>query len=211
MSENELREMLVMLGKSLFERDYSVGTAGNISVRLDDGFLMTPTNSSLGRLDADSISKLDRNWNHISGDKPTKEVFLHRAMLETRPQEGAVVHLHSTYATAMSCLTTQDQRQAPMPALTPYFIMRVGRALPVVPYFRPGDPDMEESIRSVASTHRALLLANHGPVIAGATLESAVNAAEELEESARLAFVLKDHPVNELSEDDINDLLETFG
>ncbi|MGJ8522331.1 3-oxo-tetronate 4-phosphate decarboxylase [Carnimonas sp. R-84981] len=211
MSENEQREMLVALGKSLFDRGYSVGTAGNISVRLEDGFLMTPTNSSLGRLKADRISKLDRNWQHISGDKPTKEVFLHRAVLEARPQEGAVVHLHSTYATALSCLASSDEGQAAMPALTPYFIMRVGRALPVVPYFRPGDPAMEESIRGAAKEHRALLLANHGPVIASATLESAVNAAEELEESAKLALLLKNLPVNELSEHDITDLLDTFG
>ncbi|MGJ8513280.1 3-oxo-tetronate 4-phosphate decarboxylase [Carnimonas bestiolae] len=211
MSENEQREMLVALGKSLFDRGYSVGTAGNISVRLEDGFLMTPTNSSLGRLKADRISKLDRNWQHISGDKPTKEVFLHRAVLEARPQEGAVVHLHSTYATALSCLARSDEGQAAMPALTPYFIMRVGRALPVVPYFRPGDPAMEESIRGAAKEHRALLLANHGPVIASATLESAVNAAEELEESAKLALLLKNLPVNELSEHDITDLLDTFG
>lgn len=135
MTEHELRNQIVELGASLFQRGYSVGSAGNISVRLPDGYLMTPTNSSLGRLDADRISKLDLNWNHIGGDRPSKEVFMHRAVLTARPQAGAVVHLHSTYATAIGCLASPGDDQ-PIAPLTPYFVMRVGRRLPIIRYYR---------------------------------------------------------------------------
>lgn len=209
-SESDLRHLLAALGASLFTRGYSVGTAGNISVRLSDGFLMTPTNSSLGRLDPARISRLDTHFNHVAGDKPSKEVFLHRAILETRPDAGAVVHLHSTAATAVSCLTGLDATN-PIPPLTPYFVMRVGRTLPVIPYYRPGDPAMEPAIRAAARTARAMLLANHGPVIAGATLTDAVNAAEELEEAAKLFLLLRPHDPRRLTQAQVDDLLQTFG
>ena len=133
MTEPELRDLLVELGASLFARGYSVGSAGNISVRLPDGYLMTPTNSCLGRLKAERISKLDPDWRHVGGDKPSKEVFMHRAVLTARPEAGAVVHLHSTYATAIGCLAGPEDT-APIPPLTPYFVMRVGRVLPVIRY-----------------------------------------------------------------------------
>ena len=188
--EQAARLLLAELGKSLFDRGYSVGSAGNISVRLPDGYLMTPTNSCLGRLDPTRISKLAPDWSHVSGDKPTKEVFLHRAFLTARPEAGAIVHLHSTYATAIACIAVPGET-APIPPLTPYFVMRVGRNLPIVPYYRPGDAAMEPAIHAAALTARALLLANHGPVVSGATLTDAVYAAEELEESARLALMLR--------------------
>ncbi|MES2713429.1 MAG: aldolase [Pseudomonadota bacterium] len=188
--EQAARLLLVELGRSLFERGYSVGSAGNISVRLADGYLMTPTNSCLGRLDPARISKLAPDWSHVGGDKPTKEVFLHRAFLTARPEAGAIVHLHSTYATAIACLAAPGET-APIPPLTPYFVMRVGRQLPVIPYYRPGDGAMEPAVHEAALTARALLLANHGPVVSGATLTDAVYAAEELEESARLALLLR--------------------
>ena len=206
MREEEQRQLLVRLGASLFERGYSVGSAGNISVRLDDGYLMTPTNSSLGRLDVARLSRLDRGWNHIGGDKPTKEVFLHRAFLDARPDAGAVVHLHSTHATAISCLEA-----AVIPPLTPYFVMRVGRALPLIPYYRPGDAAMEPAIHAAARTAKAVLLANHGPVICGATLTDAVNAAEELEEAAKLALMLRALNPRLLTPAQVDDLLNTFG
>lgn len=209
MTEQAIRELLVKLGKSLFDRGYSVGSAGNISVRLDDGFLMTPTNSCLGRLEADHLSKLDKDWQHISGDKPSKEVFLHRAYLTARPQAGAVVHLHSTYATAISCLDHGDN-QWPITPLTPYFIMRIGKTLPILRYYRPGNSDMEVDVYAAALTAPALLLGNHGPVVSGKSLMDAVNAAEELEESARLALMLEGKPVKILTEEDIEDLLTTF-
>lgn len=206
MSEEALRRLLVELGASLFQRGYSVGSAGNISVRLPDGYLMTPTNSSLGRLDAARISKLDLQWRHVGGDKPTKEVFLHRAFLDARPEAGAVVHLHSTCATAISCL-----EEAVIPPLTPYFVMRIGRTLPLIPYYRPGNPEMEPAVHAAAKEAKAVLLANHGPVVAGATLVDAVNAAEELEEAAKLAFMLRGLSPRLLTAAQVDDLLSTFG
>jgi len=206
MREEDQRQLLVSLGASLFARGYSVGSAGNISVRLEEGYLMTPTNSSLGRLEAARISKLDRDWKHVAGDKPTKEVFLHRAFLDARPDAGAVVHLHSTHATAISCLPN-----AVIPPLTPYFVMRVGRSLPLIPYYRPGDAAMEPAIHAAAQTARAVLLANHGPVICGATLTDAVNAAEELEEAAKIALLLRTMNPRLLTPGQVEDLLSTFG
>lgn len=211
MDERALREELALLGKSLFERGYSVGTAGNISVRLPDGWLMTPTNSCLGRLDPGRISKLAPDWSHLSGDRPSKEVFLHRAVLAARPEAGAVVHLHSTHATAISCLAAEGA-DAEIPPLTPYFVMRIGRRLPCVPYYRPGDAAMEPAVHAAARGAKALLLANHGPVVSGATLVEAVHAAEELEEAARLALLLRGVPgVRRLTPAQVDDLLATFG
>ena len=211
MTEAALRVQLAELGKSLFDRGYSVGTAGNICVRLPDGYLMTPTNSSLGRLDPARISRLGPDWSHLAGDKPSKEVFLHRAVLTARPEAGAVVHLHSTHATAISCLAPEGG-DADIPPLTPSFVMRIGRRLPCVAYYRPGDAAMEASVHEAALAAKALLLANHGPVVSGATLVEAVNAAEELEEAARLALMLRDVPgVRRLTAAQVDDLLATFG
>ncbi len=210
MTETQLRERLAEHGRLLFGRGYSVGSAGNISARLPDGYLMTPTNSCLGRLDPARISKLDAGWRHVDGDKPSKEVFMHRAVLETRPEAGAVVHLHSTHATAIACLAAPGEA-APIPPLTPYFVMRVGRVLPVVEYYRPGDAAMEPAIAAAAREARAVLLANHGPVVSGRSLDDAVYAAEELEEAARLALMLRGLPARPLGEAEERDLLETFG
>lgn len=210
MQEAETRDLLVRLAASLFARGYAVGSAGNISVRLDDGFLITPTNSSLGRLDGARISKLDTMFEHVSGDRPSKEVFMHRAFYRARPHAGAVVHLHSTMATAVACLADADPL-SPIPALTPYFIMRIGKSLPVIPYYRPGDPAMEPAIHAAAMDARAVLLANHGPVVSAPTLTDAVYAAEELEEAARLAILLRGHATRSLSAEQIDDLLTTFG
>ncbi|MGX9962756.1 3-oxo-tetronate 4-phosphate decarboxylase [Roseomonas sp. F4] len=211
MSEDAARAQLAELAKSLFDRGYSVGTAGNISVRLADGYLMTPTNSCLGRLDPARISKLGPDWAHLSGDRPSKEVFLHRAVLTARPEAGAVVHLHSTHATAISCLAPEGG-DAEIPPLTPYFVMRIGRRLPCVAYYRPGDAAMEPAVHEAARAAKALLLANHGPVVSGATLADAVHAAEELEEAARLALLLRGVPgVRALNAAQVDDLLKTFG
>ena len=211
MTETAIREQLALLAKSLFDRGYSVGTAGNISVRLPDGYLMTPTNSCLGRLDPARISKLAPDWSHLSGDKPSKEVFLHRAVLTARPEAGAVVHLHSTHATAISCLAPEGG-DAEIPPLTPYFVMRIGRRLPCVAYYRPGDAAMEPAVHAAAKAAKALLLANHGPVVSGATLTDAMHAAEELEEAAKLALLLRDVPgVRRLTSPQVDDLLATFG
>ena len=210
MNEHDTRVLLCEFGVSLFARGFSVGSAGNISVRLPDGYLMTPTNSSLGRLDPDRLSKLDGNFDHVSGDKPSKEVFMHRAFYQARTDAGAVVHLHSTQATAVSCLPDVDQAN-PIPPLTPYFVMRVGRTMPIVPYYRPGDPTMEPAINAAAKDARAVLLANHGPVVSGKTLTDAVYAAEELEEAAKLFLMLRGQSPRLLTVPQVNDLLSTFG
>lgn len=210
MDEAATRDLLVSLAASLFARGFSVGSAGNISVRLDDGYLMTPTNSSLGRLDAARISKLGPDFRHLSGDAPSKEVFMHRAMYQARPECGSVVHLHSTMATAVSCLQDVDPGN-PIPPLTPYFVMRVGRSMPVVPYYRPGDAAMEPAIHAAAKEARALLLANHGPVVSGKTLSDAVYAAEELEEAAKLFLLLRGANPRLLTAAAVDDLLGTFG
>lgn len=210
MKEAALREAIAVAGHSLFARGYAVGTAGNISARLDDGFLITPTNASLGTLDPSRIARLDAGFNHVAGDKPSKEVFMHRAFYHARPGAGAVVHLHSTMATAIACLAEPGDRQ-PIPPLTPYFVMRIGRDLPVIAYFRPGDPAMEPAIAAGAAGASAVLLANHGPVVAAATLRDAVAAAEELEEAAKLALLLRGANPRLLTAAQVEDLLQTFG
>ncbi len=210
MSETALRSLLAELAASLFQRGFSVGSAGNISARLPDGYLMTPTNSCLGRLDAARISKLDLDFNHIGGDKPSKEVFMHRAFYQARADAGAVVHLHSTMAVAVSCLPDVDADN-PIPPLTPYFVMRVGRSMPIVPYYRPGDAAMEPAIHAAARDARAILLANHGPVVSGKTLTDAVYAAEELEEAAKLYLLLRATAPRLLTPGQVDDLLTIFG
>jgi ribulose-5-phosphate 4-epimerase/fuculose-1-phosphate aldolase len=212
MTEEErlAREEIALLSASLFARGFSVGSAGNISVRLSDGYLITPTNSCLGRLDPARIARLDAGFAHVGGDRPSKEVFMHRAFYAAREDAGAVVHLHSTWATAVSCLADVDQAN-PIPPLTPYFVMRIGRTMPIVPYYRPGDAAMEPAIAEAARGARAVLLANHGPVVSGRTLTDAVYAAEELEEAAKLFMLLRRETTRLLSPAQVDDLLTTFG
>lgn len=207
--ETRVRDDIARLSCSLFERGFSVGSAGNISAAVDDGILMTPTNSSLGSIDPGRISKLSRDGKHISGDRPSKEVFLHNAFYETRPQTGAVVHLHSTFATALSCLSDVDPENC-IPPLTPYVVMRVGQVR-LVPYVRPGDERAGDLIRDLKGQHAAVLLANHGPVVTGKDLTSAVYAAEELEETAKLLVLLRGAPVRLLSQANVDELKTVFG
>ncbi len=209
-AEGTTRALLVELAASLFARGFSVGSAGNISVRLADGYLITPTNSSLGRLEAARISRLDPEFRHLDGDKPSKEVFMHRAFYRARPEARAVVHLHSPMATAIACLADADPDN-PIPPLTPYFVMRIGERLPLVPYFRPGDPAMEPAILAAAAGARAVLLANHGPVVSAGSLRDAVYAAEELEEAAKLALLLRGARTRTLTPAQVEDLRKTFG
>ncbi|HTB42322.1 MAG TPA: aldolase [Acetobacteraceae bacterium] len=206
MNEQDTRHLLVELAASLFVRGFSVGSAGNISVRLDNGYLITPTNSSLGRLDPARLSLLDAEFRHAGGDKPSKEVFMHRAFYRASADVGAVVHLHSTQATAVACLPDVD-RDNPIPPLTPYFVMRVGRRMPIVEYYRPGDPAMEQAIHAAALGARAVLLANHGPVVSGRTLTDAVYAAEELEEAAKLYLMLRHAAPRLLTPPQVEELL----
>jgi ribulose-5-phosphate 4-epimerase/fuculose-1-phosphate aldolase len=189
MTEAKLREAVCAIGASIFARGLTAGSSGNISVRTEEGWLMTPTGSSLGWLDPARLSKLGHDGRLISGDPPTKESFLHRVMYEERPAIGAVVHLHSTHSVAVSCLAEIDPEDV-LPPITAYYVMRVGR-LPLVPYFRPGDLTLAEAVRGFAGKHHAVLLANHGPVVAGSDLDAAVNAIEELEETAKLYLLLR--------------------
>lgn len=189
MSEHSQRDLIVRLAKSLFDRGLTFGSSGNISLRLDDGWLMTPTGSSMGALDPARISKLDAGGRHLSGDAPTKESFLHRVMYEERVGTGAVVHLHSTHSVAVSCLADIDPANV-LPPITAYYVMRIG-TLPLVPYFPPGDLNLAKAVKEMASDHHAVLLANHGPVVAGSSLQDAVYAVEELEETAKLFLLLQ--------------------
>lgn len=208
MSEARIRETMARLARSLFERGFTVGSSGNISAAVDDGLLITPTNACLGFLDPARIAKLDRTGRHVAGDPPSKEVFLHQAFYETRPGTGAVVHLHSTYATALSCLADTDAEDC-IPPLTPYVVMRVGR-VKLLPYVRPGDPQMGAMIRALGGSHAAVLLANHGPVVAAKDLETAVYAAEELEETARLVLLLRGQRARLLDAGQIDELVRVF-
>src|SRR6201997_2494227 len=161
MSEAKLREAICAIGASIFARGLTAGSSGNISARIEEGWLMTPTGSSLGRLDPARLSKLDHDGRLVSGDPPTKESFLHRVMYEERPRTGAVVHLHSTYSVAVSCLAEIHPGDV-LPPITAYYVMRVGR-LPLVPYYRPGDLALAEAVRSFAGKNHAGVLANHRP------------------------------------------------
>jgi 3-dehydro-4-phosphotetronate decarboxylase len=201
LNEATLREEMCRLGASLFTRGLTFGSAGNISVRLEDGWLMTPTNVSLGRLDPAHLAKLDATGKLVSGDPPTKEAFLHRAMYEERPQAGAVVHLHSTYSVAVSSLAELDTDNV-LPPITAYYVMRVGR-LPLVPYHPPGDLGLANAVRRLAGKHHAVLLANHGPVVAGTTLDAATNAIEELEETAKLFLILRGSKLRPLTDEQV--------
>lgn len=208
-AELKLRERIVAIGHSLYTRGLSPGSSGNISARLEDGWLLTPTNSCLGELDPALLSKLDWNGNLVSGAKPSKEYFLHLAMYQKRQQSGAIVHLHSSHAAAISCLEGLDPASC-LPPITPYFVMRVGQ-LPLIPYFRPGDKALALEIAKHADKHAAVLLANHGPVVSGQDLDSAMYAMEELEETAKLILLLQGQRIRTLNKVQIQELCETFG
>jgi ribulose-5-phosphate 4-epimerase/fuculose-1-phosphate aldolase len=207
-TESALREEIARAGKSLYDRGYGVGSSGNISVRLDDGILITPTNTSMGRLDPARLAKLAPDGTPVSGDKPSKEGFLHRAVYARRPEMRAVVHLHSTYSVALSTLAALDPENM-LPPITAYFVMRVG-TLPLVPYFPPGDDALAGAVGDAMETSHAVLLANHGSVVAGKSLDEAVYAAEELEETAKLWFLLRGETTRYLSVADVAGLRARF-
>jgi ribulose-5-phosphate 4-epimerase/fuculose-1-phosphate aldolase len=208
-AESKLREQMCSAGASLFNRGLTHGSTGNISVALPDGgWLMTPTGSSLGTLDPARLSKLDAAGKVVSGDAPTKESFLHTTMYEKRPRSGAVVHLHSTHSVAVSCLDGIDHGNC-LPPITAYYVMRIG-TLPLVPYFPPGDATLADAVGKLAGKHHAVLLANHGPVVAGSSLSAAQDAIEELEETARLFLMLRHEKLNVLNPTQIADLQRRY-
>lgn len=208
--ETRQRDLIVKVGQSIFERGLTPGSTGNISVRLGDGrLLMTPTNASLGALEPERLSLTDADGRHLAGDKPTKEAFLHSCMYCERGGDSAVVHLHSTHAVAVSVLAGIDPADV-LPPLTAYYVMRVGR-LPLIPYFAPGDEALALAVKQQAGSHHAVLLANHGPVVSGATLLDAQYATEELEETARLYLLLGDRPVRPLDAAQAEELRQRYG
>jgi len=209
-TEARLREEICGFARSLFERGLTPGSSGNISVRLDDGgWLATPTNASFGFLDPARLSKLDAAGQLVSGDPPTKEIPLHAALYDSRRTAQAVVHLHSTHAVAVTMLPEIDAR-AVLPPMTPYFLMKCGSPA-LLPYYRPGDPAVGHAIRGLAGRYSSVLLANHGPVVAGESLEAAVFAMEELEETARLYLLLRGMNPRYLTANQVRDLVANFG
>ena len=204
-----LREQMCLLAKSMFDRGLTGGSTGNISARTPDGgLLVSPTGTSFGRLDPARLSHFDAKGRLIGGDPPTKEMPLHSAFYDTRSAAGAVVHLHSCHAVALSMMPDVDPDNF-LPPLTPYAIMKLGK-VKLLPFFRPGDLAMGAAVRGLAGKRSAVMLANHGPVVAGKDIEAACNAIEELEDTARLAMMLRGLPARMLSDAQITDLVTHF-
>lgn len=206
--EAKIREDICVLAKSLYDRGYGCGSSGNVSVMTDDGMIVSPTNSCMGRLDPARLSLVGRDGAHLAGDKPSKEAFLHLAMYQERPEMTSVVHLHATHSVAVACLAEIDPEDV-LPPITAYYVMRIGK-LPLVPYFPPGDMTLANAVRETAKHHHAMLLANHGPVVAGKSLENAVYAAEELEETAKLFLMLRGERTRFLTQAQVADLAVRF-
>ncbi len=208
-ADTHLRELICTLAKSLYDRGLTGGSSGNISARTEDGgLLVTPTGSSFGRLDPARLSMFDVRGTHVGGDKPTKEMPLHSAFYDTRSSAGAVVHLHSCHAVALSMLEDTDPDNF-LPPLTPYAIMKLGK-VKLLPVFLPGDPAMGDAVRGLAGKRAAVMLANHGPVVAGRDVEAACYAIEELEDTARLALLTRGLPRRPLSAAQIQDIVTRF-
>ncbi|KZN13987.1 3-oxo-tetronate 4-phosphate decarboxylase [Marinomonas sp. TW1] len=203
MTEQEQRIQVVALAKSMFDRGYATGGAGNLSVKIDDNRLLTtPTGASFGRLEPDNLSVVSMSGEHLAGNRPSKEVAFHLELYRNRPDCNAVVHLHSTYLTALSCLKGLDSENV-MRAFTPYYVMRVGQ-LPLIPYYNPGDKQIAVSVGELAKNNSAFLLANHGPIVSGKDLLDAVDNAEELEETAKLFFILSGQNIAYISDENID-------
>jgi ribulose-5-phosphate 4-epimerase/fuculose-1-phosphate aldolase len=205
--DSRLREQICVLAKSMFDRGLTHGSTGNISARTNDGgLLVSPTGTSFGRLDPGRLSRFNAEGVHVGGDAPTKEMPLHTAFYETRSQTGAVVHLHSSHSVALSMVA--DGEDDFLPPLTPYAVMQVGRVT-LLPFFRPGDPAMGNAVRGLAGKRSAVMLANHGPVVAGKDVEAACNAMEELEATARLAMLTRGISPRVLTQPQIRDVVTT--
>jgi ribulose-5-phosphate 4-epimerase/fuculose-1-phosphate aldolase len=208
-SETQLREQICLLAKSMFDRGLTGGCTGNISARTEDGgLLVSPTGTSFGRLDPGRLSRFDANGTLISGDKPTKEMPLHTAFYDTRSSAGAVVHLHSCHSVALSMMPDANEDDF-LPRLTPYAIMKLGK-VKLLPFFMPGDAAMGEAVRGLAGKRSAVMLANHGPVVAGKDIEAACNAIEELEDTARLAMMTRSMSPRGISDADLQRLITKF-
>ena len=208
MNEGHLRQGICDLGASIHSRGLTHGATGNISARLDDGWLMTPTGSNLGDLDPDRLSRLDGNGVHTGGYAPTKKSFLHLSVYGQRANSGTIVHLHSTHSVPVSVLADLDPRDV-LPPITAYYVMRVGK-LPLVPFYAPGDAKLAQAVGETAQNHHAMLLANHGPVVAGTSPSTALDAMEELEETARLFLLLQGSGTRYHTEEQVDELRAAF-
>lgn len=205
----DLLEELCEVAASFYARGYAFGSTGNISVRVDDLIWITPTGHSLKALRPDQLACIDLAGNVYNANKPSKEFPFHTAIYRQRFEARAVVHLHAGSATALACLADLNEDE-PLPPITPYFLMRVA-PLGVLPYFRPGSPDLGAAVEKLAAKHHCILLRNHGTIAAGATLSEAVDRTEELEATARLFFQLRGERVRHLTADEIDELRPTFG
>jgi ribulose-5-phosphate 4-epimerase/fuculose-1-phosphate aldolase len=208
-SEDMARDEIVRAGALLYDRGLAHGSAGNLSIRLDDGsVLVTPTNSCLGFLERERLSKVSVDGDLLSGDPPSKEAFFHLALYRARASARAIVHLHSTYSVAVSCLCHESIEDV-LPPLTAYHVMRIGR-LPMLRYYRPGDRALADAVGVTAQNCRAMLLANHGPIVSGKSLEDAIGAYEELEETAKLFFLLAGKKTSPLRAEEVAELNRLF-
>lgn len=193
----------------MFDRGLTGGSTGNISARADDGgLLVSPTGTSFGRLDPARLARFDANGRFIDGDKPTKEMPLHSAFYDTRTTTGAVVHLHSCHSVAWSMMPEVDPDNF-LPPMTPYSIMKLGK-VKLLPFFMPGDPAMGAAVRGLAGKRSAVMLANHGPVVAGTDVEAACNAIEELEDTAKLAMLMRGYDAKMLTAEQVNQVVTQF-
>ena len=209
MTETQLRDQICVLAKSMFDRGLTGGSTGNISARTEDGgLLVTPTGTSFGRLDPARLSHFNATGQLISGDRPTKEMPLHLAFYDTRSTAGAVVHLHSCHSVALSLLPGVDPDNF-LPPLTPYAIMKLGK-VQLLPFLMPGDPAIGDAIRGLAGKRSAVMLASHGPVVAGKDIEAACNAIEELEDTARLALLTRGMEPIQLTPSQIQSVVKRF-
>lgn len=209
MTETQLREQICLLAKSMFDRGLTGGSTGNISARTEDGgLLVSPTGTSFGRLDPARLSRFDVTGQLIDGDQPTKEMPLHTAFYDTRSTAGAVVHLHACHSVALSMMPDVNEDNF-LPPLTPYAIMKLGK-VKLLPFYMPGDPAMGEAVRGLAGKRTAVMLANHGPVVAGKDIEAACNAIEELEDTARLAMMMHGFDAKALSPEQVQNLVTKF-
>jgi len=209
MTETKLRETICLLAKSMFDRGLTGGSTGNISARTEDGgLLVSPTGTSFGRLDPARLSRFDADGNFVGGDQPTKEMPLHSAFYDTRSTAGAVVHLHSCHSVALSMMPDVDPDNF-LPPMTPYSIMKLGKVT-LLPFFMPGDPAMGDAVRGLAGKRSAVMLANHGPVVAGKDIEAACNAIEELEDTAKLAIMMRGYDAKMLTPEQVNAVVTQF-
>ena len=207
--EAKLRELICVLAKSMFDRGLTGGSTGNISARTSDGgLLVSPTGTSFGRLDPGKLSRFDACGTLISGDEPTKEMPLHTAFYDTRSTAGAVVHLHSCHSVALSMMPDVDAENF-LPHLTPYGIMKLSR-VKLLPFLMPGDPAMGHAVRGLAGKRSAVMMANHGPIVAGKDIEAACNAVEELEDTAKLAMLTRGLSPRALSDAQVKEVITKF-